>query len=82
MMEYGRVSFRSSSGSISSVSESPPLSDMISSSNILLRSSLPIWLSMSCEGSRIGECVVSCCMVNDVCVCVSPVCVVKIVCSK
>ena len=28
---------------------------------------------MSCGGIRIGKCVVSSCMVNGVCVCVSPV---------
>ena len=56
--EYGRVLLKSSSGSISSVSDPPSLSEMMSSSRIWLRSSLPIWLSMSCERIRMGKCVV------------------------
>ena len=75
MIEYGRVMFKSSSGSISLVSDSPQLSEMVSSSRIWLRGSLAIWLSMSCERIRMGKCVVSSCMVNGVCVCVSLVCV-------
>lgn len=80
IMEYGLLVSESSSrsrtrsGPRRSTSDSPPLKEIISSSEILSSSSLFIWLSMTCEQIRVNNRVVSLCMMNSLCVCVQYVC--------
>ena len=77
IMEYGLLVSESSSrsrtrsGPRRSTSDSPPLKEIISSSEILSSSSLFIWLSMTCEKIGVKNCVASLCMVNGVFECVS-----------